>query len=135
MTFIRNIDINTQHSRAAYLIVEDKDMFFGLAIRREQNNHVHRWAFYIGITEEEYLFFVDRLGEFTSISFLGLPSVSISIPQSITDMFGLQAPTRFIGVHYDSDPCGNNWSNESIVFMLEALFHFVREALRNEKAA
>lgn len=132
MTFIRTIDINTQRNRAVFLIVEGKDMFFGLAIRREKNNHIDRWAFYVGITEEEYNFFVRDVNQFDGFSFVGLPSVAISIPQTITEVFGLQPPTRYIGVHFDFDETGHSWSDSSITFHLERFFHWVRKQVIHE---
>lgn len=135
MSQLRPIDINTKHHRATYLILEDKAMFFGLAIRREKNSHVDRWAFYVGITEEEYNFFLgmqEHHGNPT-ISFLGMASEAISVSKILADTLMIEQPQRFIGCHYDKDPFNDNWSNASIYACLDYAFGYVRGMLKHEK--
>lgn len=134
MIFSRIIDIDTRRNRATYLLVDGKVMRFGLAIRREKNAHIDRWAFYLGITEEEYNFFVN-MPDCDSFSFLGVPSVAISIAPSKAEMLCLEPPARFIGIHFDHDPTNRNWSDASISFEMERFYQTISGMLRHEETA
>lgn len=135
MPFVRLIDTNVARNRAVFVIIDNKDMFFGLAIRREKNSHIDRWAFYVEIQEEEYNLLVESHSKYEALSFIGMPSVQISIPESITSMFGLKPPTRYAGVHFNSDPFGAGWADSSISQCIESHYNFVKQVLQNEKAA
>lgn len=126
MAIFRPIDINTKYARAIFLILEGKDIFFGIAVRGLKNSKVDRWKFYIGINEEEYSFFVEYLRTHDEYSFLGIPSDLINIPKLLADVYMAESPGRFIGIHVDRDPWNADWADSSILRMIGNFYEQMR---------
>lgn len=131
---IKNIDLNAKFNRAIFLVHLENRIFFGLAIKRPE--HVKdRWCFYLGITEEEYSILVERFVDDPLISFIGLPSASINVPELIADRWFTPSPGRFVGCHFDKDPTGAGWSSVSLISTLDFFVDQILRKLKNGSQA
>jgi hypothetical protein len=123
---LKTVDLNAKHNRAVFVYTGvQSEILFGLAIRRHIVRQRYRWCFYLGITEEEYLSLVLKT-DVPNISFLGVASDCISVPQIVAAGLLSDPPPRFVGCHYEHDPLKSDWSSESITTCLE---HFIEEML------
>lgn len=130
MAMIQMLGIHSEHKRATYIILDGKAITFALAIRREVNNAIDRWAFYIGINQEEYNFLAEHGHECPDISFLGAPSFAISVSKIHAETFMQEPPAFFVGTHKDHDSLGDNWSSTSIIAHIEFFHEMIQKVLQ-----
>lgn len=126
---VQNVDINARHNRAIFLLVDGRRMRFGVAIKRPHPVK-DRWCFYVGLTPEEYSFFVELGSE--ELSFLNLPDPILNVPQMVAEKVMVESPGYYAGTHIDSDPWNRNWNGDSIIGCMQQFAITVSELLKNE---
>lgn len=129
MATIRLLYVDTEYRRATYLILDKNVIRFGLAIRRELNNVIDRWAFYVGLADEEYETLIDVVSDHDDISFIGSASTVIGVVRTRTEAFSQQPPNYFIGTHKDQDDLGTHWSSVAVEANLSHFYDRVMEIL------
>lgn len=98
----RVVNVNNNMQRVVVLIMDQKDMYFGVIILRASIKNPQRFCVYRGLTHEEYTLLAKNPETEESYSFFGVSDPKLNVPKEVADSFLQDQPMFFVGHHYDS---------------------------------
>lgn len=123
---LKIIDVDTKWQRVTVLAVHNKQMLFGLGVRRLTAKKQPYWCVYMSLTPDQFqeLAHMNELPAEPELSFLSISSDSIMVKKDLCDTLVMDQPIHFVGTH-EKDFFTTITDNEALVGRIQALMNHV----------